>query len=206
MKRRSCLFLALLLGALTLSTATANNTLDNAAWELLRGGGIALFRHANARGVGDPPGMRLDDCSTERNLDEEGRLQARRIGDAFRSRGIQVSAALTSQWCRAVDTAEIAFPGLARVEPVFNSFFDDPGRPQTQAAKRLLEGWRGPGALFVSTHQVNITALTGLVPISGEGVVLRTGDDGLVVFGRIRPQQLVGPRRAVTTPTNAGAL
>ncbi|HZA94234.1 MAG TPA: hypothetical protein VE420_16545 [Gemmatimonadales bacterium] len=72
---------------------------------------------------------------------------------------------------------------------MFNSFFDDQkaGRPQTQAARRLLQGWRDPGALFVSTHQVNITALTGLVPDSGEGVVLRPGDDGLVVFGRIRP-------------------
>jgi Histidine phosphatase superfamily (branch 1) len=189
MKGRKRLFLALLFGAFTLSTSTANNNLGDAAWELLRAGGIALFRHANAPGVGDPPGMRLDDCSTQRNLDEEGRLQAMRIGNAFRSRGIQVSAVLTSQWCRAVQTAEIAFPGLVRVEPVFNSFFDDQKarRPQTEDARRLLEGWRGPGALFVSTHQVNITALTGLAAASGEGVVLRPGDDGLVVFGRIRP-------------------
>ena len=88
-------FLALLLGAFTLSTATADNTVYEAAWELLRAGGIAIFRHANAPGVGDPPGMRLDDCSTQRNLDGEGRLQAKRIGDAFRSRGIQVNVVLT---------------------------------------------------------------------------------------------------------------
>jgi hypothetical protein len=76
-----------------------------------------------------------------------------------------------------------------RVDPVFNSFFGDQqaGELQTEAARRLLQGWQGPGALFVSTHQVNITALTGLVPASGEGIVLRSGEGGLAVVGRIRP-------------------
>src|SRR5688572_12370274 len=139
MNPRRLILLALTLSLLALSNGSANAASDEAAWNALRAGGIALFRHANAPGVGDPPGMRLDDCSTQRNLDEEGRLQAMRIGNAFRSRGIQVSAVLTSQWCRAVQTAEIAFPGLVRVEPVFNSFFDDQKarRPQTEDARRL---------------------------------------------------------------------
>jgi phosphohistidine phosphatase SixA len=189
MNRRSLLLLALVLGALVLPTATAGPASDDAAWDALRAGGIALFRHANAPGVGDPPGMRLDDCSTQRNLDDEGRVQARRIGDAFRSHNIEMGAVLASQWCRATETAELAFPGLVRVEPVFNSFFDDrqAGGAQTETARRLLEGWRGPGALFVSTHQVNITALTGLAPASGEGIVLSPGQDGLVVVGSIQP-------------------
>jgi phosphohistidine phosphatase SixA len=189
MNPRSFLLLALTLGALALSNGSANAASDEAAWNALRAGGIAIFRHANAPGVGDPPDMRLDDCSTQRNLDEEGRVQARRIGDAFRSRNIQMGAVLASQWCRATETAELAFPGLVRVEPVFNSFFDEQqaGESQTEAARRLLVDWRGPGALFVSTHQVNITALTGLVPASGEGIVVRPSDDGLAVIGRIRP-------------------
>jgi phosphohistidine phosphatase SixA len=189
MKSRSLLLLTLTLGVMALSDGSASAASDEAAWNALRAGGIALFRHANAPGVGDPPGMRLDDCSTQRNLDEEGRAQARRIGDAFRSRNIQMGAALASQWCRATETAELAFPGLVRVEPVFNSFFDDQqaAESRTEAARRLLEGWRGPGALFVSTHQVNIAALTGLDPAAGEGIVLRPGEDGLVVIGRIRP-------------------
>jgi len=124
MNPRSLLLLALTLGALALSNGSAASS-DEAAWNALRAGGIAIFRHANAPGVGDPPGMRLDDCSTQRNLDEEGRVQARRIGDAFRSRNIQMGAVLASQWCRATETAELAFPGLVRAEPVFNSFFDD---------------------------------------------------------------------------------
>jgi hypothetical protein len=189
MNPRRLILLALTFSLLALSNGSANATSDEAAWNALRAGGIAIFRHANAPGVGDPPGMRLDDCSTQRNLDEEGRVQARRIGDAFRSRNIQMGAVLASQWCRATETAELAFPGLVRVEPVFNSFFGDQqaGELQTAAARKLLEGWRGPGALFVSTHQVNITALTGLAPASGEGIVLRPSDDGLAVIGRIRP-------------------
>lgn len=188
MNPRRLLLLALALGAVVLSNGSAASS-DEAVWNALRAGGIAIFRHANAPGVGDPPGMRLDDCSTQRNLDEEGRVQAKRIGAAFRSRNIQIGAVLASQWCRATETAELAFPGLVRVEPVFNSFFGDKqaGESQTKAARRLLEGWRGPSALFVITHQVNITALTGLAPASGEGIVLRSSDNGLVVIGRVRP-------------------
>jgi len=161
----------------------------DSAWPALADGGIALFRHAIAPGGGDPPGMRLGDCSTQRNLDEAGRAQARRIGAAFRERGIAVGAVLASAWCRAVDTAELAFPGRVEVEPAFNSFFgarqDEAAR--TAAARRLLQGWAGPGALFVATHQVNITALTGIFPASGEGVVLRRDGAGLALVGRIRP-------------------
>jgi phosphohistidine phosphatase SixA len=189
MKSRCLWLLAFTFAALALSTGGTIAASEDAAWNALRAGGIALFRHANAPGVGDPPGMRLDDCSTQRNLDERGRVQARRIGDAFRSRNIQMGAVLASQWCRATETALLAFPGLVRVDPVFNSFFGDQqaGELQTETARRLLQGWQGPGTLFVSTHQVNITALTGLVPASGEGIVLGSGEGGLAVVGRIRP-------------------
>ena len=126
MNFRSFWLLALTFAALAFSNGSATATSEEAAWNALRAGGIALFRHANAPGVGDPPGMRLDDCSTQRNLDEDGRIQARRIGDAFRSRNIQMGAVLASQWCRATETAQLAFPGLVRVDPVFNSFFPPP--------------------------------------------------------------------------------
>jgi phosphohistidine phosphatase SixA len=159
------------------------------AWQVLREGGIVLFRHANAPGTGDPAGFRLDDCATQRNLDERGREQARRIGGSFRSRTLLVGEVLTSQWCRARETAELAFPGMAKPEPTFNSFFDDRSTEtaQTAAARAILAGWSGPGALVVTTHQVNITALTGIVPASGEGVVLSRRDGRLAVAGRIRP-------------------
>lgn len=161
----------------------------DAAWAALSQGGVVLFRHANAPGGGDPEGMRLGDCTTQRNLDAEGRAQARRIGEAFRSRGIAVGAVLVSQWCRTVETAELAFPGRGKAEPAFNSFFGRPGDgpAQTRAALAVLDAWQGPGALVVSTHQVNITALTGIFPASGEGIVLNRRDGAWTVVGRIRP-------------------
>lgn len=175
--------------ALTLPRIGIARASEAAAWEALRRGGVVLFRHAHAPGGGDPAGMRLGDCTTQRNLDAEGRSQAIRIGEAIRASGVEVGAVLTSQWCRTTETAELAFAGRSRAEPAFNSFFADrtKGAEQTAAARRLLLGWGGPGALFVSTHQVNITALTRIVPASGEGVVLRREGSELIIVGRIRP-------------------
>lgn len=183
LSRRS---LALGLGALP---ATRQAHASDAAWAALRHGGIVLFRHAHAPGGGDPPGMRLGECASQRNLDAQGRAQAIRIGEALRAAGVEPGAVLTSQWCRTTETAELAFPGRSRPEPVFNSFFADrsAGPAQTEAARRLLLRWGGPGALFVSTHQVNITALTRILPASGEGIVLQAMDGELRVIGRIQP-------------------
>ncbi|MCW8087411.1 histidine phosphatase family protein [Sabulicella glaciei] len=133
--------------------------------------------------------MCLGDCATQRNLSTAGRNQARRIGEAFRSAGVSVGAVLASKWCRTLETAELAFPGRVVAEPAFNSFFAEAGAgpARTSAAREILLAWTGPGALFVSTHQVNITALTGIVPFSAEGVVLRKVGETLMVAGRIRP-------------------
>jgi phosphohistidine phosphatase SixA len=163
---------------------------EAAAWRALAGNGVVLFRHAIAPGTGDPVGFRLDACETQRNLDAAGRAQASRIGATLRQRRIEVGRVLTSQWCRARDTAELAFPGRASADPDFNSFFADRASEasQTARARATLQAWRGPGALVVVTHQVNITGLTGIVPASGEGVVVRGGPGTrLQVIGRIRP-------------------
>ncbi|MDX2006549.1 MAG: histidine phosphatase family protein [Meiothermus sp.] len=158
-------------------------------WSALQSGAVVLFRHAIAPGTGDPANFRLNDCATQRNLDDAGRAQARRIGEQFRARNINVARVLTSQWCRTRETAQLAFPGLPQDEPAFNSFFSDRSTEaeQTRAARQILARWRGPGVLVVVTHQVNITALTGVVPESGEGVVVRVGEGGLEVLGRVKP-------------------
>ena len=162
---------------------------EEVAWAALRDGAIVLFRHAHAPGGGDPPGFRIDDCTTQRNLDSDGRAQARRMGDRLRAERVSVGVILASEWCRAQETAQLAFTGLVRREPTFNSFFDDPSKEPglTERAKELLAAWRGPGALVVVTHQVNIRALTGLAPGSGEGIVVRLRGDQVEVVGRIQP-------------------
>ncbi|PTM51725.1 histidine phosphatase family protein [Phreatobacter oligotrophus] len=178
-----------LLAAALVSPAVPAMADEARAWAVLASGGIVLFRHANAPGGGDPPGMRIGDCASQRNLDAAGREQARRIGLAFTTRGISVGSVLTSQWCRTRDTAALAFPGRATDAPAFNSFFSDRGRgdAQTAAAREILAGWSGPGALVAVTHQVNITALTGIFPASGEGIVLERRGGSFAVAGRIRP-------------------
>ncbi|MEF7612623.1 histidine phosphatase family protein [Aquincola sp. MAHUQ-54] len=178
--------LAALLAAAGL--AGAQPTADS-AWAALQDGTIVLLRHAQAPGVGDPSGFKLGDCSTQRNLSEAGRAQARGIGERFRTQGVAVGAVLTSQWCRTRDTAELAFPGQARDDPDFNSFFGDGAREaaQSAAAAATLSRWRGPGVMVVVTHQVNITALTGIVPASGEAVVVRPKAGGIEVVGRLHP-------------------
>ena len=138
-------------------------------------GTVVLFRHALAPGVGDPEGFDLNDCATQRNLGEAGRAQSRRIGDFFRRQPLPVTAVWSSQWCRVRETADLAFPGNRVDQAAFNSFFGEPDAApaQMREAKALLDGWRGEGLLVVFTHQVNITALTGVFPASGEGVVLK---------------------------------
>jgi broad specificity phosphatase PhoE len=168
---------------------SAQTSDDQAAWAALKSGAIVLFRHAHAPGGGDPPGMRLNDCATQRNLDDAGRAQARRIGAMFRERSIEVGRVLTSRWCRAAETDELAFPGRAIPEPAFDSFFADRSRApaQTEAGRRILLAWAGPGALVVTTHQLVISALIGGAIASGEGIVLQRQGEKLVVIGRIAP-------------------
>ncbi len=165
---------------------------DDAGWAALaKPGAIVLFRHATAPGIGDPPGMKIDACSTQRNLDEQGRAESRRLGQLLRERGIRVQSVWHSQWCRTRDTARLGFEGMAplRDEPLFNSFFDRRGdtERQTAGARALLSNWKGPGALVVVTHQVNITQLTGQTLSSGDGLVVRVppGKGPLEVLGRI---------------------
>jgi broad specificity phosphatase PhoE len=177
-------------GGVLAKTTSARNGND---WALLRQpGSIVLFRHAEAPGVGDPQHFKLGDCSTQRNLNEAGRQQARRLGESFRAQGLRVAAVWSSQWCRSRDTATLAFPN-ERVEeqPVFNSLFGrgEEGAAQTAAARALLQRWpvQTSGVLLVFSHQANISALTGEPTASGEGIVLRRDGQALRVLGRVQP-------------------
>ncbi|HEY0956287.1 MAG TPA: histidine phosphatase family protein [Roseateles sp.] len=161
------------------------------AWALdLRDGDIVLYRHALAPGGGDPPGFQLGDCSTQRQLSDAGRTQARRMGEALRQRlgRLRVGAVWSSPWCRTLDTARLAFPGLdVQPQPAFGSFFQQPDREASSLAeaRTLLAAWRGPGVLVVVTHQVNVTGLSGIFPASGEGVALRWRAGAAQVLGRL---------------------
>jgi phosphohistidine phosphatase SixA len=163
---------------------------DDAAWSALQAGGVLIVRHAQTEpGIGDPPGFRLDDCTTQRNLSPAGRAQAAAIGPALAARGVRVGRVESSAWCRCLDTARLAFPGApVQVNASLNSFFEDrrTGPAQTQALRTRVLAWRGPGALVLVTHQVNIGALTGRPAAVGEGVVLRIVGGELQVVGAVQ--------------------
>jgi phosphohistidine phosphatase SixA len=164
---------------------------DNAAWTALaQGGHVILARHALAPGVGDPQGFVLDDCATQRNLSEEGRAQARRMGEALKARGIGLTRILSSRWCRALETARLMDVGEVEAFPPLVSFFGDrTDEPEQTAAVRAFLKDGVDGTVLMVTHQVNITALTGVSPASGEMVVAKPGEDGsLQVVGRIRTE------------------
>lgn len=156
---------------------------------LVQPGRIVLVRHAQAPGVGDPAGFDLRDCRTQRNLSDEGRQQALRMGEFFRQQRVPVQAVWSSQWCRTRETADLAFPGQRVDQAAFNSFFGEPDSAsvQTREARALLDGWQGSGLLVVVTHQVNITALTGVVPASAEAVVMARQAGRWAVVGRFTP-------------------
>jgi broad specificity phosphatase PhoE len=170
------------------ASAAAASTED--AWAALQAGGhVLIVRHAQTvPGIGDPPGFRLDDCATQRNLSDAGRAQAKAMGERLADAGVRIDDALSSSWCRSLDTARLAF-GRATRYPPLDSFFDQRGSEprQTAALRERIRAWRGPGTLALVTHQVNVTALTGEVPAMGEALVLKPGGpDGFALVGRIR--------------------
>ncbi|WP_420473944.1 histidine phosphatase family protein [Noviherbaspirillum sp. ST9] len=164
---------------------------DESVWKQLQAGGyVLLMRHAQTEpGTGDPPGFTIGDCRTQRNLSPEGRAQARRTGEAFRTRGVALREVRTSAWCRCVDTATLAFDN-AVVWPALNSFFGAPGsrEAQTEQVKEIVRTVQPPRNLMLVTHQVNITAMTGEFIAPGEIFLVRSrGKDGqLQVVGRLR--------------------
>lgn len=175
---------------LAVLTAVSPARADERLWDALsRGGQVVLVRHAaTVPGVGDPPGFRLGDCDSQRNLSAEGRAQASRIGTDFRRRGIAPAEVLTSRWCRCQDTARLAF-GSATPWPALDSFFGEPYRSDAQSGlvRQRIAEFRGPGTLVLVTHQVNITALTGLFPAQGEMIVLTPTPEGGRLLGRLPP-------------------
>jgi phosphohistidine phosphatase SixA len=178
-----------LVGLVAAAAATPAGAQESDGWAALQQpGAIAVMRHALAPGGGDPANFELGDCSTQRNLNDAGRDQARRIGQAFRARGIDVDRVLTSQWCRCRETAALLDLAPVADFPPLNSFFQNrsAGPAQTRETRQVLAQVPDDERLVLVTHQVNITALTDVFPSSGEVVVIDVADDGTVeVLDRI---------------------
>lgn len=152
-------------------------------------GAVLLMRHAIAPGGGDPAGFVLGDCSTQRNLSDKGRAQARAIGARLRAAGLSFDQVFSSEWCRSRETAELLDLGEVTALPPVNSFFDnrEDGPRQTRETLDYLATLPPEARVVIVTHQVNITALTGVTPQSGETVVAQRDGAQLIVEGRLPP-------------------
>ncbi len=168
-------------------------------YETLRRGGLAiLIRHASAPGTFDPPGFKLDDCSTQRNLDEAGRAHATKLGQALRSEKIPIDAVFSSQWCRCLETARLAFPERA-IQP--QSFLNSPTGLAPEQREARLNEWRGHLAQFqlnksnksnriYVSHMFNVQDLTGQSILEANALIVKIKPDtskfSLEVLGRLQ--------------------
>ena len=163
---------------------------DVVLWNSLRSGEhFALLRHAIAPGSGDPLGFKLGSCRTQRNLSEEGRDQAVKIGKLFHKNKIQTARVFSSQWCRCLETAKLLDLGPVQTLSFLNSFFNNYQyrESQTQKLTEWLHEQNLGQPLVLVTHQVNITALTNVYPSSGELVIIRRSKTGeFAVVGTIK--------------------
>jgi phosphohistidine phosphatase SixA len=166
---------------------------DAGVVDALRAGGVAvLLRHSQTTpGVGDPPGWKLANCSSQRNLDDQGRAQAKRIGAWFKKQKIAPTVVRNSPWCRTRDTAQLAF-GRTQDWPPLANLFNDPGPTETNTEKvlRYIAGLRPGDVAVLVSHGSSISAFVGEHVGQGEAVVVRAkrgakGRVETVVVGRI---------------------
>ena len=137
-------------------------------------GKVVFMRHALAPGNGDPNHFDLDSCATQRNLDEEGRQQAKRIGERLRDRHVRFAAIYSSEWCRCRETAKLLNMGEVTPLRALNSFYEHHfSRDELLPAleEMLFDVESGDAPILMVTHFVTISAVTGKAVSSGDLVV-----------------------------------
>ena len=169
------------------SNFTASLSSETIWTEARKGDNIILIRHALAPGGGDPDGFNINDCKTQRNLNEVGINQSKKIGKIFRDNKIPIDIVLSSEWCRCKDTAFYAF-GRFKEFSALNSTFSNPyiknETRQIKEIKKYLKNWDGKGKnLILVTHYSIITAITDVMPGSGAIVI---ADKNLNVLNTIK--------------------
>jgi phosphohistidine phosphatase SixA len=181
---RSALVLSLLL-SLPIQPSYANELL---IWDKLNAssakGYVLLLRHSLAPGVGDPENFKLGDCSTQRNLSQEGRDDASEIGAWIKRQKVEIYRVESSRWCRARQSAELLDIGKVKLNKNLDSLFRESNlesHPKTLKTKQQIISHRNKSGLLVLVgHYVNIAALAGVGVDSGEGVIVKANKNGVI--------------------------
>ncbi len=185
MKRLSTTLIFSLALCLTAQSSFASQL---AIWDRLQGttpkGYVLLIRHSLAPGVGDPENFKLNDCSTQRNLSDIGRQDARDLGAWLARRQIKITRVESSRWCRAKETATLLNLGKVRLNRNLDSLFQETdlaNHPQTLRVRKQIVDYRNrSGLLIMVGHFVNIGAVTNVGVSSGEGVLVRADSKGII--------------------------
>ena len=151
--------------------ADLNKNLIN---KLEEGEKLIFIRHAYAPGSGDPNNFSLNDCSTQRNLSQDGKKQAKYIGEFFKKNKIRIDKVLSSEWCRCKETAKIAFKDFT-TKSFLNSFYSSRFAKnkdnQLEALNSYIKNFKSNKNLVLVTHYVVISEVLDYAPSSGEIVI-----------------------------------
>ena len=159
---------------ISLTTPIKADLYKNLTNQLEDGGKLIFIRHAYAPGNGDPAGFNLNDCSSQRNLSEDGRKQAQRIGEFFIKNKIEFNKVLSSEWCRCKETAKIAFKNYSTnsfLNSFYSSKFSKNKDKQVEAFNYYIKNLESKKNLIFVTHYVFISEVLNYGPSSGEIVV-----------------------------------
>ena len=174
-QRRWQLWLVFLIFSWPASVAVAQDSTISLGEALKTTGTVIMIRHALAPGFGDPTNFRVDDCSTQRNLNDRGRQQSQAIGQEFRQLNYSARALYSSPWCRCLDTAQLMQIGPVKAFQGLGSFFEghvDRSQSLIALAEKLSSiGKEQMPPVVMVTHQVVISAITALGTSSGEAIL-----------------------------------
>ena len=173
----------LLIGLFNINTNAFSN--DKILDSLKEGKKLVFIRHAIAPGNGDPNNFDINDCSTQRNLDEKGIEESEKIGLFFKNNKIKIDKVLSSQWCRCKDTAKYAFKNFETFNAL-NSFYDEKfaanEAKQIKDLKNYIKNWNSDKNLVLVTHFVVISSILNTGSSSGEIIIT---DQNFNIIGSI---------------------
>ena len=175
----------LLLLLIFLFSYNLGNANTDVVTALQEGEKLVFIRHALAPGGGDPENFDLNDCSTQRNLDPAGVLQAKKIGQFFKENNIKIDQVFSSEWCRTKDTAKNAFKNYKTFKALnsfFSSKFAKNKEKQMLDLRNFVKNWDSKKNIVFVTHYVVILETLNTTVSSGEIVV---ADKNYKVIGTI---------------------
>ena len=152
---------------------------------LKEGNKIVFIRHAYAPGNGDPENFTIKDCFSQRNLDQTGIEQSKKIGLIFKKNKVKIDKILSSEWCRCKDTAKIAFQHY-EIFDALNSFYDvqfmKNKDKQIKALRNYIDNWNSKENLVLVTHYVVILEILNITSSPGEIII---SDKNLNIIGSL---------------------